>query len=146
MKGLLLIGAIVLASLISGLITHPERSGTPQAFAPQADFLTVQQVPSGISTLLTSSCYHCHSHKTDYPWYANFQPFGWYVGKQVHKGRTALHFSTWQHLSIGERGEQIEEMISVINSSTEEHPQIDLNSEDRETLTAWLEGVRDQLD
>src|SRR5579862_3867915 len=52
------------------------------------------QVPEQIHSILKQSCYDCHSNNTNYPWYANIQPLGWWIQyTHVNDGKRHLNFS-----------------------------------------------------
>jgi Haem-binding domain len=50
-------------------------------------------VPDNVAAILNRSCADCHSNKTVYPWYASFQPFGWFLQSHINDGRREMNFS-----------------------------------------------------
>lgn len=59
------------------------------------DFLKIKNTPEAMARQIRSSCYDCHSNETVYPWYANIQPFGWFLKDHIDEGRRKLNFSTF---------------------------------------------------
>jgi hypothetical protein len=59
------------------------------------DFIEVELPPEHIVSLIKTSCYDCHSYKTNYPWYSNISPISWSIGSHITEGRAHLNFSTW---------------------------------------------------
>ena len=58
--------------------------------------------PPEIAAILQRSCYDCHSHKTDWPWYTYMAPLSWWIADHVHDGRGDLNFSQWPVLDFEE--------------------------------------------
>ena len=52
-------------------------------------------VPDEVHAMLKHSCYDCHSNNTVYPWYANVQPFGWWIQSDINEAKHHLNFSTF---------------------------------------------------
>ena len=71
----------------------------------QADFRGSPEVVS----VLRRACYDCHSNETVWPWYSRVAPVSWVIGRDVHEGRAALNFSTWNRLSANKQAEAVRE-------------------------------------
>ena len=54
--------------------------------------------PSEVKAILQRSCYDCHSHETEWPWYSHVAPASWLVARDVKEGREHLNFSNWEPL------------------------------------------------
>ncbi len=50
-------------------------------------------VADSVKVILRNACYDCHSNNTDYPWYSNIQPIGWYLANHITKAKEDLNFS-----------------------------------------------------
>jgi len=50
-------------------------------------------VPDTVMAILKSSCYDCHSNHTEYPWYTNINPVGWWMRGHINDGKRGLNFS-----------------------------------------------------
>ena len=77
-------------------------------------FQQIEQPPTTVSKILKTSCYDCHSHQTEYPWYSNIAPVSWILQNHVVEGREHLNFSTWGNYPASERSELLEEAIEEI--------------------------------
>ncbi|MFQ5753108.1 MAG: heme-binding domain-containing protein [bacterium] len=42
------------------------------------------------------ACFDCHSHKTNWPWYAYVAPVSWFVADHVNEARKELNMSAWK--------------------------------------------------
>ena len=51
--------------------------------------------PPDIRRVLEKSCYDCHSHETEWPWYSYVAPASWLVVADVREARTRMNFSNW---------------------------------------------------
>src|SRR5688572_8675105 len=81
--------AAAAAGLLVALQLVPvERSNPPVAFDLPS--------PPQVKTVLERSCYDCHSHETNWPWYAYVAPASWKLAYDVGEARAELNFSTWK--------------------------------------------------
>jgi hypothetical protein len=44
-------------------------------------------VPDSVQALLKMACYDCHSSNTNYPWYSNIQPGGWFMSNHIKEAK-----------------------------------------------------------
>lgn len=56
------------------------------------NIITVVPVPDTVMRLLKKACYDCHSNNTNYPWYTNIQPVGWWLKNHIEEGKQNLNF------------------------------------------------------
>lgn len=99
-----------------------------------------------VGNILQSSCYDCHSNNTNYPWYINIQPLGWWLNHHVNEGKEELNFSEFESYSLKRKlhklkeiKEQIEEDEMPMNSYTIMHSAAKLGPEQKELLIKWSE-------
>jgi len=57
------------------------------------DITKTVSVSDSVQTVLKKACYDCHSNNTNYPWYSNIQPVGWFLANHVAEGKRRLNFS-----------------------------------------------------
>ena len=100
--------------------------------------------PAEIAAILQRSCYDCHSHKTDWPWYAYVAPVSWWLADHVHHGRGDLNFSQWPVLDFEELehnfrdiDEQIGKGEMPLKSYLILHPGARLSDEEKDALRRW---------
>src|SRR5689334_16312973 len=58
-----------------------------------ADINHILRVPDSVLSIFKSSCYDCHSNHTNYPWYVNINPIGFWMRAHINDGKRALNFS-----------------------------------------------------
>lgn len=139
---------LVLASAImfmSVQFVRPHKTNPPFV-QTQAIEAHVRITPE-VAGILERSCKDCHSHQTDWPWYAQVAPFSWYVADHVNEGRKHLNFSRW---SAYDR-EQADWMLGAmcmtakrgqmpLPSYTRIHRSAKLSPLDVQTLCAWSQA------
>lgn len=52
-------------------------------------------VPESVQTILKQSCYDCHSNNTVYPWYAEFEPVGWWLNSHIQNGKRHVNYDEY---------------------------------------------------
>jgi len=57
------------------------------------DITSVVPMSDSVSKILHIACYDCHSNNTDYPWYSNIQPVGWWLASHIKEGKEELNFN-----------------------------------------------------
>jgi hypothetical protein len=106
----------------------------------QSDFRGSTEVVS----VLRRACYDCHSNETTWPWYSRIAPVSWVIARDVHAGRAALNFSTWNQLSADKQAESIRESWKEVAEGEMPtwfylalHPEARLSPADQSVLRAW---------
>lgn len=104
----------------------------------------VLPISNQVETILTSSCYNCHSNKTNYPWYSNFQPLGWWIQYHVDEGKGEVNFSVFTTYKLKKQIHKLEEVVEMIEedemplcSYTIIHRESELNEEQKKLLINW---------
>jgi hypothetical protein len=85
------IGYSIIILLIGIQFIRPARN-LGDATGPK-DIASKYAVPQEVSKILEKSCYDCHSNHTDYPWYTNIQPVGWWMQWHVNEGKHHLNYT-----------------------------------------------------
>jgi hypothetical protein len=103
--------------------------------------------PAEIAVILERSCYNCHSHETDWPWYSYVAPVSWWVGEHVEHARGDLNFSQWPVLEFEELehmfheiDEQIAKGEMPLNSYLILHSEARLSDEEKAALRSWAQS------
>ncbi len=132
------IGILVLIQVIRIDTVNPEVN-------PDEDFLMMTQAPQEIADIVKTSCYDCHSHQTNYPWYSQIAPASWFLKKHINEGRKHLNFSKWadypaekQISKQKECVEEIEENGMPLKSYMIIHSDAKLTPASRQALINWL--------
>ncbi|MGB5387787.1 heme-binding domain-containing protein [Eudoraea sp.] len=109
-----------------------------------ASFINETNPPENVKTILTRSCYDCHSNNTEYPWYNNIAPVSWWLSFHVKDAKTHLNLSEWDNYSERQKDHKLEELIEVIEEAemplkeyTWVHQEARLSAEQREAILEW---------
>ena len=135
MKKSFKITALIIAGVGLGLQWVPvDRSNPPVV----ADF----DGPPEVAEVLRRSCYDCHSHETEWPWYSYVAPVSWLVAHDVEEGREELNFSDWPRFRenaklIGEIAEEVEEGEMPLPLYLLTHRGAEVTPAELEILQAW---------
>lgn len=97
-----------------------------------------------VRSVLRRACYDCHSNETVWPWYSRIAPVSWVIARDVHEGRAALNFSTWNQLSAKKQAEAMKESSEEVAEGKMPtwyyvalHPEARLSANDQSVLRAW---------
>lgn len=137
----------VLVVLVVMQFIRPEKN---ESDVPSANDIRVHHaVPDNVLSILKRACYDCHSNNTNYPWYANIQPIGWWLANHIEEGKEELNFSEFAAYSAKKADHKLEELAEMVEdrempleSYTLIHKEAVLSSEEAETLINWANDVR----
>ncbi len=110
------------------------------------DITTKYEVPKDVDEILRVSCNDCHSNKTEYPWYAEIQPVGWWLSNHVEDGKRHLNFSELTKRPIAIQNHKFEEMVEMVEEKEMPlesytyfglHPEANLTDAQRQVLIKW---------
>lgn len=145
----------ILLSLLAILVIiqffHPEKNlGGDQT----SDIATQYHVPGNVHLIFEKACNGCHSNKTAYPWYANVQPFAWWIAGHVNDGKRHLNFSEFTKSTIARQNHKLEEIVETVKEKEMplpsytwlgRHSEADLTDEERQAITSWATNQMDSL-
>ncbi len=141
---------IILLAFIIIQFIRPARNESGQVL--ETDILKTFDVPGNISTLLKNACYDCHSNNTNYPWYSNIQPVGWFLAEDIKDGKAELNFSEFGSLSSRRQISKLKNVASRIKDGTMPlpmyqlmHSEARLTEGERQLLVEWVESIRDSI-
>ena len=116
------------------------------------DITKVYHVPADVQQVLKVSCNDCHSNNTQYPWYTNVQPVGWWLQSHVNEGKSHLDFSSFasytakrQHHKLEEVIEQVKDNHMPLNSYLWIHKDAKLSEAQKTLVINWAEQLRAQI-
>ena len=126
------------------------------------DIATVVNVPDTVKSLLQTACYDCHSNNTNYPWYSNIQPVGWWLNDHIKDGKRHLNFQEFALMKIKPNGKyktvaalqdhKLEEVAETVTekempmeSYTWIHKAADLTEDQRRLIINWVDSARAEL-
>ena len=118
----------------------------------RTDIANHYKIPDTVENVLSTICYDCHSNNTDYPWFINVQPVGWYMQSKIERGKKHLNFSEFGSLTK----EQAIKKLTLIDDvmKTNRMPlraykwynhNADLNDQQRKAISHWAQDLRDVI-
>ena len=141
---------IILIVFIVIQFIRPARNISGQVL--QTDISKTFNIPGDVHILLKNACYDCHSNNTNYPWYSNIQPVGWFLAEDIKDGKAELNFSEFGALSSRRQKSKLKNVASRIKDGTMPlpiyqfmHPSARLTEEERQLLIDWIQRVKDSL-
>ncbi len=145
------IALVIVILLVAIQFFRPTRNLSTQP--PGKNDLTVMFPPSDqVRHILATACYDCHSNHTDYPWYANVQPVGWWLASHINDGKRKLNFSEFgtysakkQALRLDAIGDQITDHSMPLPSYTWIHRSARLTDDQIQAVSDWVEAAHDKL-
>lgn len=98
------------------------------------------------------SCFDCHSHQTDFPWYSRIAPVSWWLGSHIEEGISHLNFSTWNEYSKRELLGLIDDIVETtekgempLRSYLIVHRDARLSTENISAIREWGETASEKL-
>jgi hypothetical protein len=118
----------------------------------ETDITKAFVIPANVQQVLKTSCYDCHSNNTNYPWYANIQPFGWLLASHIKEGKKELNFNEFGSYSLRRQKSKLKGIENSIRdgsmplgSYTLMHKEALLSNEEKELLIDWSVKLKDSL-
>jgi hypothetical protein len=148
MKKKIGLSIIVLAVLIQ-FIRPSKNTGEAEGKNDLSHSVTI---PDTIRTILKVACYDCHSDHTDYRWYHEIMPVGWWLSAHVEDGKKHLNFSQFRLYNDKKKDHKLEEIAEEVEhgemplgSYTWLHKDAKLSEEQIKMLKAWVEQQRQEI-
>lgn len=137
------IGGVVGVGLLGAQLVPPEFSrDNPPATATIAG-------PPEVVEVLRGSCFDCHSHETEWPFYAWIAPASWVVTNDVAGARSRLNFSEWESLRPAIRRRNARKIVERIEKGEMPmprylwlHPSARVGAEELAVLRAWRDRLQ----
>jgi hypothetical protein len=140
MKKKILFGLLIVFIIIQ--FFRPARNSGSAYSANDITHFT--EVSPEVKSILEKSCYDCHSDHTDYPWYTNIQPVGWWMNHHVNEGKREVNFSQFNSYRIKRKmrkfheiAEQLEEDEMPLNSYLWIHRDAKLDDAEKKLIMDW---------
>lgn len=112
------------------------------------DISKVYPIPADVQKLLKVACNDCHSNNTQYPWYTNIQPVGWWMAHHVNEGKEELNFNEYasyspkrQRNKLKRIREEVEEDEMPLGSYTIIHRDARLTAQQKDLLIKWIDST-----
>ncbi len=81
------------------------------------DFKKVLSVSDSVQGILKKACFDCHSNNTVYPWYAYVQPVGWFLARDIRKGKEELNFSEFGSYSSNKQQSKLSDVEDMVDGN-----------------------------
>ena len=142
---------VVACLFVIAQVIRPAR--TNPAADPALAIESHVQVDPKVSAILDRSCADCHSNKTRWPWYTNVAPVSWFVIDHVNHGREHVNLSEWGKYDRRDQDGKLRQICREVtngamplSSYTPMHPGSALTHDDVNTLCAWSDAQRAQME
>jgi hypothetical protein len=109
-------------------------------------------IPANVDNIMKTSCYDCHSNKTNYYWYHEIMPLGWWLNHHVEDGKKHLNFSELSSYNkkkldhkLEETSKEVLEGKMPLSSYTLVHQDAKLSADQIKIITDWVAVERSKL-
>lgn len=140
-----LLGALIIIQFI-----RPEQNKSD--IPSENDIRVHYAVPAPVLSILKRACYDCHSNNTEYPWYANIQPVGWWLADHIEEGKEELNFSEFATYPARKADHKMEEVVEMVDegempleSYTFIHKDAKLTPDEAKLLISWAKAIRKSI-
>jgi hypothetical protein len=83
----------------------------------KTDIANHYKLPDSVEHILTTVCYDCHSNNTDYPWFINVQPIGWYMQSKITKGKQHINFSDFGSYTKEQAMKKLDDVVNMMKTN-----------------------------
>ena len=116
------------------------------------NFTKVYNVPKNVEAILRTSCYDCHSNNTNYPWYSNVQPVGFFMEHHIKEAKEDLNFDEWGKYSKRKQENKLDRIVKQIKSDemplasyTLIHKNARLTTVQKKEVMDWISKIKDSI-
>jgi hypothetical protein len=109
-------------------------------------------VSAEVQRVFAKACYDCHSDRTRYPWYAEVQPVGWWLGSHVRDGKRHLNFSEFGAYNAKTADRKLKQIARTVNSGfmplhsyTWIHRDAILTEGEIKLIDDWADAARNEI-
>lgn len=106
-------------------------------------------IPEPVHQTFTEKCYDCHSNHTDYAWYFNVQPVGWWLAAHIYDGKQNLNFSEFKKYERDQAEQKLNEIVDAVISRSMPiggyvflRPHTRVTDEDEQAIRSWVKSVK----
>ncbi|EAZ80969.1 heme-binding domain-containing protein [Algoriphagus machipongonensis] len=103
-------------------------------------------LPDNVNMILKNACNDCHTNSTNYPWYSNIQPIGFWLNGHITDGKRHLNFSEFTNRPLAYQNHKLEETIEMVEEKEMPlpsytylglHSEANMTEEERQVLIDW---------
>jgi len=125
---------------------QPDKNNNNVAIAENIS--SVIAMPDSVNKVLHLACYDCHSNNTEYPWYSNIQPIGWWLAGHIKDGKRELNFNEFATYTTKKQLKKLEEIKESqqdkwmpLEYYTLIHEDAKLDDEQRRLIIDWADSA-----
>ena len=129
---------------------QPERNNSNENV--KSELANHYKIPDTVETLLNTICYDCHSNNTDYPWFSNVQPIGWYIQSKITEGKKHLNFSEFGKYTKEKALKRLADIDDVMKTNRMPlksykwyNKTADLTDAQRKAISSWALSLKNQI-
>jgi hypothetical protein len=141
---------VILVTIIAIQFIQPARNKSGQVLP--TDISKVYTIPNQVQSVLKNACYDCHSNNTNYPWYSNIQPGGWWLASHIRKGKEELNFSEFGDYSSRKQRSKLNSIAKTVEDGTMPFPSYTLihrnarlTKDEKAVIINWANNTKDSL-
>lgn len=142
----------IILALVAMQFFHADKNINSSDDEDRNDISMAFAIPDNVQDVLQKSCYDCHSNNTNYPWYAEIQPIGWWLDHHITEGKSELNFNEFatysprrQYKKLEEIIEQVKEGEMPLGSYTLIHKDAVVSKEKKIAITKWANAAIDSM-
>ena len=105
------------------------------------------KAPENVLNILQTSCYDCHSNKTDWPWYSYVAPVSFFITSDVSEGRHHLNFTEWNKYDEKRKEKKLDHVADMVEEGDMPlasyklmHPSAKLDKEKVNVIKEWVDN------
>lgn len=140
---------LILVFFLAQFFRPEKNNGAAETATDITHYITV---PPDVMAVLKTSCYDCHSNKTNYPWYAEITPANFWLANHVREGKRELNFSDFSVYNrrriknkLSSIADQVEKGEMPLASYTLIHRKAVLSDTETKLITLWVDSATAQL-
>ena len=80
------------------------------------DISKTVKISDSVQAVIKNTCYDCHSNNTNYPWYSNIQPIGWFLANHISEGKRQLNFSEFGSYSQRRQSSKLDDIANELQN------------------------------
>jgi hypothetical protein len=141
---------VILVIIIAIQFIQPARNKSGQVLP--TDISKVYNIPNQVQSVLKNACSDCHSNNTNYPWYSNIQPGGWWLASHIRKGKEELNFSEFGDYSSRKQRSKLNSIAKTVEDGTMPFPSYTLihrnarlTKDEKAVIINWANNTKDSL-
>lgn len=148
-KSIILLAIIIILLVIQFI--RPTKNDSPDT---EYALSNKYALTGSVNEIMKDACYDCHSNRTNYPWYAEIQPIGWWLNDHVEDGKRHFNFSDFTRASIARQNHKFEEVIETVEEGEMPlpsytwlgmHPKANLTEAQRTEIINWAKWQMEAL-